>query len=52
MLWLAASAFGDEGSKARNQLRGTLTQAWRLGIETVTQGNFAGLYEDWVKDAG
>lgn len=52
MLWLAAGAFGDEGEKSRNQLRGALPQAWRLGIETNTQGNFAAFYEDWVKHGG
>ncbi len=49
MLWLAAGAFGDEGSKARDQLRGSLAQAWQLGIESVTLGSFAACYEDWVK---
>ena len=52
MLWLAAGAFGDEGEKSRNQLRGTLSQAWRLGIETNPQSDFAAFYEDWVKHAG
>lgn len=52
MLWLAASAFGDEGDKSRKQLRGTLPQAWRLGIETVTQGNFANIYANWVDSVG
>lgn len=51
MLWLAASAFGDEGQKSRNQLRGTLGQSWRLGIESITQGDFASAYESWVKNA-
>lgn len=52
MVWLAAGAFGDEGEKSRKQLHGTLSQAWRLGIETTTKGNFASFYEDWVKNAG
>jgi hypothetical protein len=52
MLWLAAGAFGDEGDKSRKQLRGTLSQSWRLGIETSTQNDFAACYEDWVKHAG
>lgn len=52
MLWLAAGAFGDEGEKSRQQLRGTLSQAWRLGIETITQSDFAACYEDWVQNAG
>jgi hypothetical protein len=52
MVWLAAGAFGDEGEKSRKQLRGTLSQAWRLGIETITKGDFASFYEDWVNNAG
>ncbi|WP_060609282.1 RNA-directed DNA polymerase [Aureimonas altamirensis] len=51
MLWLAAGAFGDEGEKSRKQLRGTLSQVWRLGIETITKGEFASFYEDWVHNA-
>ncbi len=51
MLWLAAGAFGDEGLKTRDQLRGSLSQAWQLGIENVVQGSFAACYEDWVKHA-
>lgn len=50
MLWLAAGAFGDEGKKTRNQLRGSLAQAWGLGIETGTLGSFSTCYEDWVKN--
>ncbi|MCE2564616.1 hypothetical protein [Komagataeibacter sp. FNDCF1] len=49
MLWLAAGAFGDEGQKTRDQLRGSLAQAWRLGIETDSSSSFAACYEDWVK---
>jgi Reverse transcriptase (RNA-dependent DNA polymerase) len=51
MLWLAAGTFGDEGMKARNQLRGSIAQGWQLGIETVAQGSFAACYEDWSNDA-
>ena len=51
MLWLAAGAFGDEGLKTRDQLRGSLAQAWQLGIETGAPGSFAACYEDWVKHA-
>jgi hypothetical protein len=49
MLWLAAGAFGDEGLKTRDQLRGSLAQAWQLGIETGSAGSFAACYEDWAK---
>lgn len=51
MLWLAAAAFGDEGERSRRQLRGSLSQAWRLGTEAYTQGEFAALYDDWVRHA-
>ena len=52
MLWLAAAAFGDEGEKSRMQLRGTLTQAWRLGIEINARGDFAAIYENWAHNVG
>lgn len=51
MFWLAAGAFGDEGMKTRDQLRGSLGQAWQLGIETGAPGTFAACYEDWVRHA-
>lgn len=51
MLWLAAGSFGDEGLKTKDQLRGSLAQAWQLGIETGAPGSFAACYEDWVKHA-
>jgi hypothetical protein len=47
MLWVAAGAFGDEGMKTRDQLRGSLGQAWQLGIEASAPGSFAACYEDW-----
>ena len=51
MLWLAAGAFGDEGKKARDQLRGSLGQAWRLGIEAGGPESFAASYEGWASNA-
>lgn len=51
MFWLAAASFGDEGAKAKNQLRGSLGQAWQLGIETGAPNTFSACYEDWVKNA-
>nr|WP_244435241.1 RNA-directed DNA polymerase [Methylobacterium sp. B34] len=51
MLWLAAAAFGDEGSKTRDQLRGSLAQSWRLGIETTKSPSFAACYESWAHHA-
>ena len=50
MLWLAALRFGDEGSKARVQLRGSLRQAWRLGFESNSGVTFASCYEDWARN--
>lgn len=50
MLWLSAGDFGDEGKHARGQLRGSLGQAWRLGIEADNGLTFAACYEDWVKN--
>lgn len=52
MMWMAAGAFGDEGRKTRDQLRGSLGQAWQLGIESGAPGSFAACYEDWVQHAG
>lgn len=51
MLWLAAGAFGDEGAKTKDQLRGSLGQAWQLGIEAGAPDSFAACYEDWVRHA-
>lgn len=50
MLWLAAPNFGDEGSKAQNQLRRSLPQAWRLGFEALEGVTFASCYEQWAKN--
>ena len=50
MLWLAAGKFGD-GAHARFQLRGSLSQVWRLGFETTGGITFASCYEDWAKNA-
>lgn len=47
-LWFAAGDFGDDGLKARSQLRGTLVQEWRLGFEDVIEKTFASCYEEWV----
>jgi len=47
MLWLAAGDFGDDGRHARNQLRRSLGQVWRLGFEQDAAVTFASCYEDW-----
>ena len=51
MLWVAAGVFGDEGMKTRDQLRGSLKQAWQLGIEAGAPDSFATCYEDWARNA-
>lgn len=51
MLWLAAGNFGDEGIHARNQLRRSLAEAWRLGFEPENGPTFASCYQDWVQNA-
>lgn len=48
MLWLAAGSFGDEGEKAQQQLRRSLGQSWRLGIESGKAPTFTTCYEEWV----
>jgi hypothetical protein len=50
MVWLAAGYFGDEGSKARDQLRRSLGQAWRLGFEAGGGITFASCFEDWARN--
>jgi hypothetical protein len=50
MLWVAAGDFGDEGEKARNQLRGTLAQVWRLGFEPNNGPTFASCFAEWSKN--
>lgn len=48
MLWYAASEFGDEGHKFRDQVEKSLAVAWRLGFERGNQPTFAALYRDWA----
>ncbi|WP_299680562.1 RNA-directed DNA polymerase [uncultured Roseobacter sp.] len=52
MLWLAAGNFGDEGKKARDQLRGSLRGSWRLGFEPNKGATFASCYQTWVEENG
>jgi hypothetical protein len=47
MLWSTAAEFGDEGQKFRSQVRQSLTNAWRLGIERNNMSSFASLYSSW-----
>jgi hypothetical protein len=48
MLWYAASEFGDEGEKFRKQVRKSLDNAWRLGIERNGKPSFCSLYCKWT----
>jgi hypothetical protein len=50
MLWLAASAFGDEGGHARRQLRGSLSQVWDLGFKPADGLTFANCFEEWARN--
>lgn len=52
MLWLAAGEFGDDGRHYRNQVRASLPQLWRLGIEDVAQPEFSSLYSAWAENNG
>lgn len=49
MLWLAAGDFGDEGRKARNQVRTSLPIAWQLGVERNGKSSFGDLYVKWAE---
>ncbi|MEM8816505.1 MAG: RNA-directed DNA polymerase [Pseudomonadota bacterium] len=51
MLWLAASAFGDDGLAFQNQERASLKELWRLGIEKRSANSFAQIYVDWAEHA-
>jgi hypothetical protein len=51
MLWLAAGAFGDEGTKFRLQERSSAQSIWRVGLERQGQPDFASIYMEWAKDA-
>ena len=50
MLWLAAGDFGDDGAHARNQVRGSLPNAWRLGFEIDGQETFGKLFSSWAEN--
>ncbi len=51
MLWLAAGEFGEEGKHARNQVRMSLPQTWKLGIERPKKPTFEALYSNWAENA-
>ncbi len=49
MVWLAASEF-DDGNHFRGQVKGSIQNAWQLGIEKHVSQNFALIYRDWAKN--
>lgn len=51
MLWLSASAFGDQGAGFKRQVKPNLVQAWRLGIERQDVASYASIYQEWCDDA-
>ena len=50
MLWLTAGNFGDEGKKARDQVRSSLDRVWQLGIEREGKPTFGALYSEWCEN--
>lgn len=48
--WLISKKFGDEGQHARQQLRRSLDQAWRIGFETGTGSSFTSCYLEWMQN--
>lgn len=48
--WLISKKFGDEGEHARQQLKKSLNQAWRLGFENGASSSFASHYLEWMQN--
>lgn len=51
MLWLAAAEFGDDGKHFRSQVRKSLANTWRLGIERTGKPTFESIYTRWASNA-
>lgn len=49
MFWVACAGFGDEGTHARNQIRATLDESWRIGFESGNLPSFSSCFRDWVE---
>ncbi|WP_316182669.1 RNA-directed DNA polymerase [Bradyrhizobium sp. SZCCHNRI1009] len=49
MLWLSAAQFGDEGFKFRDQVKKSIVNEWRLGIERGSEPTFANTYSEWTE---
>lgn len=48
--WLSFAEFGDEGVKARSQVKELLQKTWSLGIEKNGAVSFADLYQKWANE--
>ncbi len=51
IVWLSASSFGDQGEGFKRQIRPSLNQSWRLGIERQGITSYASIYQEWCDDA-
>lgn len=51
MLWLSATAFGDQGEAFKRQFKPNLSQSWRLGIERQGVASFSSIYQEWCENA-
>jgi hypothetical protein len=51
MLWAAAPEFGDEGLKFRAQVKRSLENSWKLGIERQGRASFLSTYLGWSDNA-
>lgn len=50
IVWLSASAFGDQGEGFKRQIKPSLGQSWRLGIERQGVTSYALIYQEWCDD--
>lgn len=51
IVWLSASAFGDQGEGFKRQIKLSLGQSWKLGIERQGVTSYASIYQEWCDDA-
>lgn len=50
IVWLSASAFGDQGVGFKRQIKPSLGQSWRLGFERQGDNSYASIYQEWCDD--
>ncbi len=50
LVWLSASAFGDQGDGFKRQVGPNLNHAWSLGIERQNAPSYSSIYRDWCDD--